>query len=113
MGQRCYGKWPNCQNSIKVNKILCQTTMVTLYTICIAQLQFTTKGNHCNNCGQPFIYSFVSFEILPLVEFQLEEGISDREACALIETSTGPAGEGAAGEGGADPDDSQVDNPGG
>ena len=28
-------------------------------------------GNRCNNCGQPFVHSFVSFEILPLVEFQL------------------------------------------
>lgn len=31
-------------------------------------------GNRCNNCGQPFVHSFVSFEILPLVEFQLEDG---------------------------------------
>lgn len=48
---------------------------------------YNPKGNRCNNCGQPFIYSFVSFEILPLVEFQLEEGIDDREAMALIESS--------------------------
>ena len=41
-------------------------------------------GNRCNNCGQPFVHSFVSFEILPLVEFQLEEGISDREAMMMI-----------------------------
>ena len=45
------------------------------------------QGNRCNNCGQPFIYSFVSFEIRPLVEFQLEEGITDREAITLIESS--------------------------
>ena len=44
-------------------------------------------GNRCNNCGQPFVHSFVSFEILPLVEFQLDEGISDREAMMLIESS--------------------------
>ena len=36
---------------------------------------------------QPFVHSFVSFEILPLVEFQLEEGISDKEALLLIESS--------------------------
>ena len=29
----------------------------------------------------------MSFEILPLVEFQLEEGISDREAMMLIESA--------------------------
>ena len=38
------------------------------------------RGNQCINCGQPFVHSSVSFEILPLVEFQLEEGISDQEA---------------------------------
>ena len=32
-------------------------------------------GNRCNNCGQPFVHSFVSFEILPLVEFQLVSNI--------------------------------------
>ena len=69
---------------------------------------FTPQGNHCNNCGQPFIYSFVSFEILPLVEFQLEEGISDREACALIETSTGASTESSGGEVAAGADESQV-----
>ena len=63
-------------------------------------------GNRCNNCGQPFVHSFVSFEILPLVEFQLvrayflhqmalshflnsfqDDGISDKEAMMLIESS--------------------------
>ena len=44
-------------------------------------------GNRCNNCGQSFVHSFVSFEILPLVEFQLEEGITDKEALMLIESS--------------------------
>ena len=38
------------------------------------------------NCSQPFVHSFVSFEVLPLVEFQLEDGISDLEALRLIET---------------------------
>ena len=38
------------------------------------------RGNQCINCGQPFVHSSVSFEILPLVEFQLEQGISDQEA---------------------------------
>ncbi len=47
-------------------------------------------GNRCSNCAQPFVYSFVSFEILPLVEFVLEEGISEAEALGLIESASGP-----------------------
>lgn len=51
-------------------------------------------GNHCTNCKQPFIYSFISFEILPLVEFQPDEDISHEEVLKLIkmqpETTTTP-----------------------
>ncbi|XP_048590687.1 intraflagellar transport protein 122 homolog isoform X2 [Nematostella vectensis] len=43
------------------------------------------KGNQCINCRQPFVYSFSSFEVLPLVEFVLEDDISDEEAIKLIE----------------------------
>ncbi|XP_023209528.1 intraflagellar transport protein 122 homolog [Centruroides sculpturatus] len=43
------------------------------------------QGNCCINCKQPFVHSFVSFDILPLVEFILEEGISDEEAMRLLE----------------------------
>ncbi|XP_066911742.1 intraflagellar transport protein 122 homolog isoform X2 [Clytia hemisphaerica] len=42
------------------------------------------KGNQCINCSQPFIHSFIGFEVLPLVEFILEDGISDEEAVRLI-----------------------------
>lgn len=42
------------------------------------------RGNHCINCFHPFVFSFVSFEVLPVVEFQPEEGISDEEAVGLI-----------------------------
>ena len=48
-----------------------------------------SRGNQCINCFQPFVHSWVSFEILPLVEFQLEDGISDMEAMRLIETESG------------------------
>ena len=47
------------------------------------------RGNQCINCFQPFVHSWVSFEILPLVEFQLEEGITDVEAQRLIESDGG------------------------
>lgn len=48
----------------------------------------TSTANCCTNCRQPFVHSFVSFEVLPLVEFQLEPGISDEEAVNLIEAPT-------------------------
>ncbi|KAJ8666894.1 hypothetical protein QAD02_008556 [Eretmocerus hayati] len=43
------------------------------------------SGNSCAQCGLKFQYSFVMFEILPLVEFELESGITDEEAEKLIE----------------------------
>lgn len=42
------------------------------------------QGDFCTNCGAPFLRSFTTFEVLPLVEFELETGISDAEAAALI-----------------------------
>ena len=52
-------------------------------------VSFFSRGNQCINCSQPFVHSWVSFEILPLVEFQLEEGITDVEAQRLIESDGG------------------------
>ncbi|XP_004870514.1 intraflagellar transport protein 122 homolog isoform X2 [Heterocephalus glaber] len=46
---------------------------------------FNSLGNVCVNCRQPFVFSASSYEVLHLVEFQLEEGISDEEAVALID----------------------------
>jgi intraflagellar transport protein 122 len=43
------------------------------------------KGNDCTNCGQPYVFSFALFEILPLVEFVLPDDISDEEALVLID----------------------------
>ncbi|XP_004395713.1 PREDICTED: intraflagellar transport protein 122 homolog isoform X3 [Odobenus rosmarus divergens] len=42
-------------------------------------------GNVCINCRQPFVFSASSYEVLHLVEFYLEEGISDEEAVSLID----------------------------
>lgn len=82
------------------------------------------RGNQCINCSQPFVHSFASFgkdaldfkicsplkelktdvelhnffsdaEILPLVEFFLEDGISDDEATKLIDTWNGPSNSGS------------------
>ncbi|KAF7664865.1 hypothetical protein LDENG_00161710 [Lucifuga dentata] len=43
------------------------------------------QGSVCINCRQPFIYSASSYEVLPLVQFYLEEGITDEEAVSLID----------------------------
>ncbi|XP_035207388.1 intraflagellar transport protein 122 homolog [Stegodyphus dumicola] len=42
------------------------------------------NGNICFNCKQPLVYSFISFEVLPVVEFFLENGITDDEAYKLL-----------------------------
>ncbi|XP_031461048.1 intraflagellar transport protein 122 homolog isoform X1 [Phasianus colchicus] len=42
-------------------------------------------GNVCINCRQPFIFSASSYEVLHLVEFYLEDGITDEEAVSLID----------------------------
>lgn len=38
----------------------------------------------CVNCGHPFIRTFLGFDILPLVEFQPEPGITTEEVIKLI-----------------------------
>ncbi|KAM8758929.1 intraflagellar transport protein 122 homolog isoform 3-T3 [Rhynchonycteris naso] len=42
-------------------------------------------GNVCINCRQPFVFSASSYEVLHLVEFYLEKGITDEEAVSLID----------------------------
>jgi len=42
------------------------------------------SGDTCTNCGHSFIRSFLSFEVLPLVEFQPDPSISIEEALDLI-----------------------------
>ncbi|KAL4226474.1 hypothetical protein ACF0H5_014457 [Mactra antiquata] len=44
-------------------------------------------GSQCINCKQPFVHSFVSFEVLPLVEFVIEDGITDEEAIQILDLS--------------------------
>ncbi|XP_043287356.1 intraflagellar transport protein 122 homolog isoform X2 [Venturia canescens] len=44
-------------------------------------------SNQCVQCGLKFQHSFVMFEILPLIEFELDESITDEEAQRLIEES--------------------------
>jgi intraflagellar transport protein 122 len=43
-----------------------------------------TKGDVCINCGHPFVRSFITFDVLPLVEFVPDPSITDDEAIAMI-----------------------------
>ncbi|CAD6191210.1 unnamed protein product [Caenorhabditis auriculariae] len=42
-------------------------------------------GPACLHCKTPFVYSFATFEILPLVEFSVAQDISSEEALQLIQ----------------------------
>ncbi|XP_074646999.1 intraflagellar transport protein 122 homolog [Tubulanus polymorphus] len=55
------------------------------YRCSTTNLLLNNLGNQCTNCRQPFVHSFVSFEVLPLVEFILEDDIIDEEAIQLID----------------------------
>lgn len=44
------------------------------------------RADECVNCLHGFVRSFVSFDVLPLVEFSLDDGIDDAEAARLIST---------------------------
>jgi hypothetical protein len=44
------------------------------------------EGDQCSTCHHPFQRSFVDFSVLPLVEFELENGIPAEEAMELIAT---------------------------
>jgi intraflagellar transport protein 122 len=46
---------------------------------------FFPPAPQCVKCAQEFVYSFHSFEVLPLVEFELETSVEDAEAVTLIE----------------------------
>ncbi|CAF0939310.1 unnamed protein product [Adineta ricciae] len=43
------------------------------------------RGNSCSSCGSPFVLSFLSFDVLPLVEFILPSDINDEDALNLLE----------------------------
>ncbi|KAI6231946.1 hypothetical protein M3Y95_00435200 [Aphelenchoides besseyi] len=41
-------------------------------------------GHTCVHCNADFIYSFLSFDVLPIIEFALVDGLTDEEAEGLI-----------------------------
>eukprot|EP00919_Chromeraceae_sp_WS-2016_P080782 GHVR01190877.1.p1 GENE.GHVR01190877.1~~GHVR01190877.1.p1 ORF type:complete len:218 (+),score=55.30 GHVR01190877.1:209-862(+) len=49
-----------------------------------------SNGDSCANCNHPFVRSFLGFEVLPLVEFTVEEGISKSDITRLL-NATPPA----------------------
>ncbi|KAA6424241.1 MAG: intraflagellar transport protein [Trebouxia sp. A1-2] len=64
------------------------------------------QGDRCNTCGNGVVRSFLTFEPLPLLQFQVASHISDDQAAALLEQDPEPhtsqGGLGATPEGGAD-----------
>ncbi|KAH3761194.1 intraflagellar transport protein 122-like [Pelomyxa schiedti] len=50
----------------------------------------STHGARCISCDHPFIFSWGSFEPLPLVEFELAEDVTDEEAQEKIATEPTP-----------------------
>ncbi|KPA79976.1 hypothetical protein ABB37_05018 [Leptomonas pyrrhocoris] len=51
--------------------------------------QLTIAGDRCPNCFHPCVRSFVNFECLPLVEFILDNDVSDEEAERIIVSGVG------------------------
>ena len=69
-------------------------------------------ASHCVACGHEFVRSFCSFDVLPLVEFEVDASIDEEEAEKLIaetpsETGGGGGGAGRRGRGGGGRDDWQ------
>ena len=62
--------------------------MPVCYRCNITNPLLNNHGNECLNCKHPFVFSFVSFEVLPLVEFVIDSDISDEEALLLLKMET-------------------------
>ncbi|XP_064486563.1 intraflagellar transport protein 122 homolog isoform X2 [Ornithodoros turicata] len=57
---------------------------------CSATNPLLSTGHQCVRCGQSFVHSFATLEVLPLVEYTLASGISDDEAVAIIQGTQKP-----------------------
>lgn len=49
-----------------------------------------SEKDNCFSCKHPFVMSFVSFEVLPLVEFKVEPGISHAKVMELLNSEKAP-----------------------
>lgn len=48
------------------------------------------NDDKCSTCYHPFVHSFLSFDVLPLVEFKLAPNISHKKAMELINSEKDP-----------------------
>lgn len=51
---------------------------------CAATIPLLAAHDACATCGATTIRSFVTFEPLPVIEFELADGISDDDAARLL-----------------------------
>eukprot|EP00754_Rhynchopus_humris_P012587 Rhum_TRINITY_DN14297_c3_g2::Rhum_TRINITY_DN14297_c3_g2_i1::g.78668::m.78668/K19656/IFT122; intraflagellar transport protein 122 len=58
------------------------------YRCSFANPLLNDAGDACTQCLHPFVRSFHNFGHLPLVQFELAEGLSDEEALHILNTST-------------------------
>jgi len=42
------------------------------------------KNTQCQNCKQPFVFSSLGYEILPLVEFSVEAGLAHGQVLSIL-----------------------------
>ena len=49
-----------------------------------------SNDDKCSTCYHPFVHSFLSFDVLPLVEFKLAPNLSHKKAMELINSEKGP-----------------------
>lgn len=57
---------------------------------CSATNPLLSSSHQCVRCGQPFVHSFATLEVLPLVEYSLADGISDQEALEILDGDLKP-----------------------
>eukprot|EP01028_Stygiella_incarcerata_P008814 TRINITY_DN3952_c0_g1_i1.p1 TRINITY_DN3952_c0_g1~~TRINITY_DN3952_c0_g1_i1.p1 ORF type:complete len:1238 (-),score=308.25 TRINITY_DN3952_c0_g1_i1:116-3280(-) len=63
-----------------------ESLRTTCYKCSSMSPMLPSEGDFCSICHHPFIRSFYGLDVLPLVEFILEKGISDEEAQRLIQS---------------------------
>lgn len=59
-------------------------TILPICNRCLMENPVISEKDSCFSCKHPFVMSFVSFEVLPLVEFRVEAGISHAKVMELL-----------------------------
>jgi len=60
------------------------------YRCSLANPFLLQNGDQCAHCHHPFVRCMATFEILPLVEFELESSLKLEDAMKLLDTITAP-----------------------